>query len=664
MERQKELQKRELEGLNRKHLAGLRVVQRNLVYVMGLSPSIPESELLKTLRDERYFGQYGEIIKIAVGKPKTGESAANVSALGVYVTFARKEDAAKCIAAVNGSKNGDRVLRAQLGTTKYCSAYLRNEICTNKSCMFLHEPGDNDDSYSRQDLSTINSAGTQRPLPVSTPSNIAVNRQAAQVQAPMQQAQPVAAASPAMARDVSKDGSDNAESSALPTSAAWAKLGLQSTSRRGSVATSGAASSPAVSHALPAPAELPANSTTSSDVPSTAAARSESTLDRLCKSINQLSLLSGLPSSESVVSDFPPLFDDYGGAKRRAAREYDEARLAEEESRRIEQDLQSDVHTIAESQDDDVPGISGSLQLGGEPDDADAGQDGRSQSAYGQRRSSSQMPISRASNESGAVTFGQPYSQGSASRSLTPQQQQQQKMLGLFTQPQSSFNEQYLQGAGPTRQSSRFTFPSDTAAAKSPSSSKVGAQAMTGAPQVGQFYGSVQGPPPGLKSTATPSTANGPMFGQGQSFGGALGGAFGTRPDNEMYRDMLRNRTGQAESGKREFMFPSFQNQYPSASSTPAPASGFPGSLYGSQPAAFHDLSFKQKKKGKKHRHANTSSSGGSGLVDLANPNLLGRAPHQQQQTIAGQELFGGQAAGGYNSQNMFSGGMNYARNW
>src|SRR5204863_1462044 len=88
--------------------------------------------------------------------------------------------------------------------------------------------------------------------------------------------------------------------------------------------------------------------------------------------------------------------------------------------------------------------------------------------------------------------------------------------------------------------------------------------------------------------------------------------------------------------GKREYMFPSFSNQYPpSNSSTPAPAANVLASLYGSQPGAFQDFGSKQKKKGKKHRHANTSSSGGSGLVDLADPSILqARMQSQQQQHV------------------------------
>jgi hypothetical protein len=134
--------KREVESLNRKHLLGLQVVQKNLVYVVGLSPGIPEQQILHLLRGEKYFGQYGKIIKMEVIDNKQNDSGPDGQSLDVYVTFTREEDAARCIAAVNGSQNGDRILRAQLGTTKYCSAYVRNEKCTNTKCMFLHELDD------------------------------------------------------------------------------------------------------------------------------------------------------------------------------------------------------------------------------------------------------------------------------------------------------------------------------------------------------------------------------------------------------------------------------------------------------------------------------------------------------------------------------------------
>lgn len=108
--RQKEAQKAEADTLSRKHLAGLRVVQKNLVYVTGLTPTIREDRLLDTLRGPDYFGQYGKIIKIVVSKAR--ENAQHQQSVGVYVTFARKEDAEQCIKAVDGSANGDRQLRS------------------------------------------------------------------------------------------------------------------------------------------------------------------------------------------------------------------------------------------------------------------------------------------------------------------------------------------------------------------------------------------------------------------------------------------------------------------------------------------------------------------------------------------------------------------------
>ena len=85
-------------------------MQKNLVYVVGLNPKIREEDLLQTLRGDQYFGQYGKIVKILVSKakPSSGDS------IGVYVTFATKQDAARCIAAVDGSQNGDRILRYAL----------------------------------------------------------------------------------------------------------------------------------------------------------------------------------------------------------------------------------------------------------------------------------------------------------------------------------------------------------------------------------------------------------------------------------------------------------------------------------------------------------------------------------------------------------------------
>jgi CCR4-NOT transcription complex subunit 4 len=130
--RHKEAQKAEADSLSRKHLAGLRVVQKNLVYVTGLTPTIREDRLLDTLRGPDYFGQYGKIIKIVVSKAR--ENAQHQQSVGVYVTFARKEDAEQCIKAVDGSANGERQLRWVFRPVAYLLRYtnVRAEPSTGR----------------------------------------------------------------------------------------------------------------------------------------------------------------------------------------------------------------------------------------------------------------------------------------------------------------------------------------------------------------------------------------------------------------------------------------------------------------------------------------------------------------------------------------------------
>lgn len=93
------------------------------------------------------------------------------SAIGVYVTYVRKEDAARAIVAIDGSKGPDgKTIRASYGTTKYCTNYLRNLPCTNNICTYLHEPGEEADSFTKEDLSTLRHAAKDtenksRPIP-------------------------------------------------------------------------------------------------------------------------------------------------------------------------------------------------------------------------------------------------------------------------------------------------------------------------------------------------------------------------------------------------------------------------------------------------------------------------------------------------------------------
>jgi len=77
--------------------------------------------------------------------------------LGLYITFYRREDAARAITAVDGSPSpgAGGSMKASYGTTKYCMAFLRGAACGDHSCMNLHEWGDEKDCFTKEDLTTL-----------------------------------------------------------------------------------------------------------------------------------------------------------------------------------------------------------------------------------------------------------------------------------------------------------------------------------------------------------------------------------------------------------------------------------------------------------------------------------------------------------------------------
>ncbi|PPQ77531.1 hypothetical protein CVT25_011328 [Psilocybe cyanescens] len=154
--KQRDRERKDLETLGRRHLANVRVVQRNVVYVVGIGPRFAKEELIPTLRSNEYFGQYGKITKILLVKRNSPGGGGPV--VGLYITYHRREDAARAISAVDGTPSpggGREVMRASYGTTKYCMAFLRGVACSDHSCMNLHEWGDEKDCFTKEDLTTL-----------------------------------------------------------------------------------------------------------------------------------------------------------------------------------------------------------------------------------------------------------------------------------------------------------------------------------------------------------------------------------------------------------------------------------------------------------------------------------------------------------------------------
>ena len=72
---------------DRNQLANMRVIRRNLVYVVGLPASVASEDIL---RKPEYFGQYGKISKIVLNRNQSTGGDLRRASASAYVTFAHK----------------------------------------------------------------------------------------------------------------------------------------------------------------------------------------------------------------------------------------------------------------------------------------------------------------------------------------------------------------------------------------------------------------------------------------------------------------------------------------------------------------------------------------------------------------------------------------------
>ncbi|VVB04700.1 unnamed protein product [Arabis nemorensis] len=134
----------------RKQLTSVRVVRRNLVYIVGLPLNVADEDLLQR---KEYFGQYGKVSKVSMSRTATGliQQFPN-NTCSVYITYAKEEEAVRCIQSVHGFILDGKALKACFGTTKYCHAWLRNAACNNPDCLYLHEVGSQEDSFTKDEI--------------------------------------------------------------------------------------------------------------------------------------------------------------------------------------------------------------------------------------------------------------------------------------------------------------------------------------------------------------------------------------------------------------------------------------------------------------------------------------------------------------------------------
>ena len=89
------------------YLQNVRIIQRNLVYIIGIAPSIAEEKIIQS---EEFFGQYGTIKKIILNNsPQLIEKVHSCCAYKLindltkrYITYSTEQEAYDCIMATDG----------------------------------------------------------------------------------------------------------------------------------------------------------------------------------------------------------------------------------------------------------------------------------------------------------------------------------------------------------------------------------------------------------------------------------------------------------------------------------------------------------------------------------------------------------------------------------
>ncbi|MCQ2815945.1 MAG: hypothetical protein MJ252_01645 [archaeon] len=128
----------------------VRILQKNVVYVIGLSFVLANENIL---RRKEFFGQYGQIIKIVVNTNGYTQSNGNEITYSSYITYKRKEEASLALLAIDNCVLDGNLIRCSFGTTKYCSFFLKGIPCFNRNCLYLHEWAEESDIILKEGLS-------------------------------------------------------------------------------------------------------------------------------------------------------------------------------------------------------------------------------------------------------------------------------------------------------------------------------------------------------------------------------------------------------------------------------------------------------------------------------------------------------------------------------
>jgi len=139
---------KEYSDLDISNLQNKRIIQNNLVYLLGLPSKLANKDLLMKFE---YMGQYGKIKKINIISSKGNKDFKSLGqTYAAYITYSNSQESSLAILSLNGMIIDNHTIKALYGTTKYCSYFLQSTSCLTRDCQYLHQFQENELSIDKE----------------------------------------------------------------------------------------------------------------------------------------------------------------------------------------------------------------------------------------------------------------------------------------------------------------------------------------------------------------------------------------------------------------------------------------------------------------------------------------------------------------------------------
>lgn len=130
---------------NNKHLSSdkdnlknMRITVKTILFVIGIPKELKNLSSTE-LSSEKYFGQYGRIVKLTVNDKPYNKSSNNGCVYSIHINYQTERECSLAMLALHDKILNNNKIKASFGTTKYCKNFVEDKPCYNNECLYYHK---------------------------------------------------------------------------------------------------------------------------------------------------------------------------------------------------------------------------------------------------------------------------------------------------------------------------------------------------------------------------------------------------------------------------------------------------------------------------------------------------------------------------------------------